>query len=112
MKLLKGRKFESKEMKNFTCYNFDLDKQNLQKTGEKALKIYNGKFLSHSKDYIILGINKGVVILKFDPLVKPDIVHFEDEKVPTFLCLKPCDIAKGSPSLFLKEFSLEGVSVS
>jgi hypothetical protein len=60
-------------MKNFISYSFDLDQQSLPRVIDKSFKIYISKLLNHTDDYLILGTNKGVVILRFNTLSKPDI---------------------------------------
>lgn len=90
--MIKNRKIDAKEVKNFITYTYDLEKQNLPKLIEKTFKIYNAKLLSHITDYLILGTNKGVVILKFDQLLRPDVVAFDKineltESSTTFLTI-------------------------
>lgn len=76
LKLLKDRKIDSKEMKNFLSYSFDLEAQSLPRIIDKSFKIYTCKLLNHTDDYLILGTNKGLVILRFLNLYisKPDII--------------------------------------
>jgi hypothetical protein len=62
-------------MKNLIIYTFDLETQNLPKVNEKPFKIYTAKTLNNSTDYIIMGTNKGIVILKYNEYYKPDIIE-------------------------------------
>jgi len=55
-------------------YTFDLDFSGLPKFNDKPFKIYIAKTLNNSTDYIVLGTNKGVVILKYNDFYKPDII--------------------------------------
>ena len=71
---IKNKKIDVKEAKNYISSNFDLETQNINKGADnKQYKIYTAKLLNHAVDFMILGTNKGVVILKFNTLTKPDI---------------------------------------
>ncbi len=61
-------------MKNLIFFTYDLEYTGLPKFNEKPFKIYFAKTLNNSKDYIVLGTNKGVVILKYNDFYKPDII--------------------------------------
>jgi len=72
--LIKTKKLDSKDAKNCISSTFDLETQMLNKASDnKQFKIYTAKFLNHSLDNLILGTNKGVIILKFNILTKPEI---------------------------------------
>lgn len=72
--LLKTKKIETKDLKNLIYFSFDLDYSGLPKFNEKSYKIYTAKTLNNSTDYIILGTNKGLIVLKFNSVYKPDII--------------------------------------
>jgi hypothetical protein len=48
--------------------------QNLPKLIEKTFKIYTAKILNHTCDFLVLGTNKGIVVLRFNNLAKPDVI--------------------------------------
>ena len=62
-------------MKNLVFFTFDLENQGLPKGNEKPFKIYTAKTLNNSTDYIVMGTNKGIIILKYNEYYKPDIVE-------------------------------------
>jgi hypothetical protein len=55
-------------------HNIDLEGLDLPKLIDKTFKIYIGRFYNHINDFLILGTNKGVVFLRFNFLLKPEIL--------------------------------------
>jgi hypothetical protein len=69
-----NKKIESNDCKNLISHYFDLELLNLPKISENSFKIYAGKIVNHTEDYIVLGTNKGVVIIQYNTLIKPNLV--------------------------------------
>jgi hypothetical protein len=69
-----NKKIESNDCKNLISHYFDLELLNLPKISENSFKIYTGKIINHTEDYVVLGTNKGVVIIQYNTLIKPNLV--------------------------------------
>ena len=60
-------KIEHKNLKDYLSYSFDLDKFIIKKINDnKIIKINKAKILLNSNEFLILGTNKGIVIIKID----------------------------------------------
>ena len=60
-------KIEQKNLKDYLSYSFDLDKFIIKKINDnKIIKINKAKILLNSNEFLILGTNKGIVIIKID----------------------------------------------
>lgn len=64
----------SKSLVSYSSYSFDLEQYIFQKVGDKPIKISKAIFLLNATDYLILGTNKGIVIIKCDPSNKAAII--------------------------------------
>lgn len=63
---------EAKDVRNLISLTVDMENI-LAKMTDKSFKIYQAKSLVSTRDFLILGINKGLVIMKFDDIMKPNI---------------------------------------
>jgi hypothetical protein len=63
--IIKVKKIDSKEVKNYISFLLDLD--SLVLTGDKGFKLYTVKMINNSYDYLICGTNRGLMILKITP---------------------------------------------
>lgn len=71
---LKDKKLSNKEIKQFITSNVDIEKIGLSKLpNHKEFKIYLVKSYRSVIDYMIIGINKGLLILRFDNSITPSI---------------------------------------
>ena len=64
--------------KNFTknsIFNLDLDKEIFRKVNDKEIKVFQILILQHLYEYLIIGSNKGLIIFKFDPSNKPNLIN-------------------------------------
>lgn len=87
----RNRKIDSKEVKPFLSSIIDIDTY-FNSAKDKQSKIYELKVLYYVKDYMILGTNKGLLILKMNddnrPCVVPCLSLIElNEKCLNFLHL-------------------------
>ena len=69
-----SKKIDSTEAKNLITHTTDLDFLNLPKISDNSFKLYTGKIVNHTQDYLVLGTNKGVVILKYNQEIRPNLV--------------------------------------
>ena len=72
----KKLKLDSKKIKNYLSYQFILGKDMLFQgiIKQKKTIIYKAVFLNYSSDYLILGTNKGLFIIKIDNSIKTPIL--------------------------------------
>lgn len=69
-----NKKIDSNDCKNLISHYFDLEQLNLPKITDSSFKIYTGKIVNHTEDYIVLGTNKGVLIIQYNNQIKPNLV--------------------------------------
>jgi len=69
-----NKKIDSTEAKNIITHTIDLDFLNIPKISDNSFKIYTGKIINNTQDYLALGTNKGVVILKYNQDIRPNLV--------------------------------------
>ena len=69
-----NKKMDSTESKNLISFSIDLENLNLPKISEDTFKIYIVKMLNSTQDYLILGTNKGVIILNYNAQIRPNLI--------------------------------------
>lgn len=93
-----NKKVEGKDIKNLIVYSCDLEKQTLPKiTENNTFKIYAAKFINHCYDYLVFGTNKGLIVYKFNSLIKPEPAKHDN--------LEIFNISHSNNTLNLKKFT-------